>query len=166
MGVFGLFKRRGRFNKHKFQPDLWSVDDDNVIVMYFFGNIELKCKYGKDMESLNSRERTFYVAQTLETEVNNGGFLQFFYNSSGCLGPEIVSAFKNIGAHRTANICRKALEIMGDEVPMDLQARREKLEQLGDDAFDACDDAFYEYEEDLTALNCAYIRKNHHSFSM
>ena len=166
MGVLGLFKKRGRFNKHKYDPDLWAVDDDNVIVMYFYGNIGLKCRYGENLPALNSAERVFYVTQSLETEVNNGGFREFFNNPSGAMSGEIIHAFRAIGADHTARICKAALEAFGGDVPEDLHARRERLSKLDETAFDDCDDAFYCYEDDLTALNCAYIRRNNQHFSV
>ena len=44
------------------------------------------------------------------------------------------------------------------------------LDEIADDEVDemlsACDDAFYEYEEDLEALNAAYIRAHWEHFSL
>ena len=63
------------------------------------------CDYGQNVDSLNEYERTIFVTQELENEVNNGGFFQFFDNSSGQFASEIVQAFINIGAEKTAEIC-------------------------------------------------------------
>ncbi|MBO5064804.1 MAG: DUF4375 domain-containing protein [Clostridia bacterium] len=52
-----------------------------------------KCEYGDTIENLNECERVFFVTQILETEVNNGGFLQFFDNSGGNFANEIVNSF-------------------------------------------------------------------------
>lgn len=128
------------------------------------------CDYGQNVDSLNEYERTIFVTQELENEVNNGGFFQFFDNSSGQFASEIVQAFINIGAEKTAEICRKAVEAFGQELPVDWEERRSLLDQIADaavaDVLDACDTAFYSYEEDLEALNAAYIRKHIEHFDL
>ena len=110
------------------------------------------------------------MTQELENEVNNGGFFQFFDNSSGQFASEIVQAFINIGAEKTAEICRKAVEAFGQELPVDWEERRSLLDQIADaavaDVLDACDTAFYSYEENLEALNAAYIRKHIEHFDL
>lgn len=128
------------------------------------------CDYGQNVDSLNEYERTIFVTQELENEVNNGGFFQFFDNSSGQFASEIVQAFINIGAEKTAEICRKAVEAFGQELPVDWEERRSLLDQIADaavaDVLDACDTAFYSYEENLEALNAAYIRKHIEHFDL
>ena len=110
------------------------------------------------------------MTQELENEVNNGGFVQFFDNSSGQFASEIVQAFIKIGAEKTAEICRKAVEAFGQELPVDWEERRSLLDQIADaavaDVLDACDTAFYSYEENLEALNAAYIRKHIEHFDL
>lgn len=128
------------------------------------------CDYGQNVDSLNEYERTIFVTQELENEVNNGGFFQFFDNSSGQFASEIVQAFINIGAEKTAEICRKAVEAFGQELPVDWEERRSLLDQIANaavaDVLDACDTAFYSYEENLEALNAAYIRKHIEHFDL
>lgn len=128
------------------------------------------CDYGQNVSVLNEYERTIIATQELENEVNNGGFAQFFDNSSGQFAGEIVQAFMAIGAVKTADICRKAVAAFPQELPVDWEARRTLLDEIEDDEVDeilsACDDAFYAYEEDLEALNAAYIRKHWEHFSL
>lgn len=128
------------------------------------------CDYGENVGVLNEYERTIFVTQELESEVNNGGFAQFFDNSSGQFAGEIVQAFTAIGAVKTAEICRKAVAAFPQALPVDWEERRALLDEIADDEVDeilsACDDAFYEYEEDLEALNAAYIRTHWEHFSL
>lgn len=124
-----------------------------------------KCVYGDDIEKLNEHERTFYVTQILEMEVNNGGFSQFFFNSSGDLSNELVDAFTKIGAFKTTEICKKALAVFNGYVPTDRDEREELLDNLDcGDVFDECDDEFYEYEDNLEELNYTYIMAHRNSF--
>ena len=125
-----------------------------------------KCEYGDAIEKLNEHERVFYITQTLEQEVNNGGFSQYFYNSSGDFSNELVDAFTKIGALQTADICKKALAVFEGIVPTDRDERDALLDNLDcDEIWDACDDAFYEYEDNLTALNYAYIMQHRAFFN-
>ena len=119
---------------------------------------------------LNEYERTIFVTQALESEVNNGGFIQFFDNACGALAGETVPAFKRIGAEKTAAICKKALDALGQALPADWEERRALLDKIVDDRvgelLEACDDAFYEYPDDLEALNVAYVKKNAEHFDL
>lgn len=119
---------------------------------------------------LNEYERTIFVTQALESEVNNGGFIQFFDNACGALAGETVPAFKRIGAEKTAAICKKALDALGQALPADWEERRALLDRIVDDRIgellEKCDDAFYEYPDDLEALNVAYMRKNAEHFEL
>ena len=62
-----------------------------------------------DYNDLSSPERVFLVIWELESEVNNGGFHQYFYNSGGALAPHVVGALKTIDAPATADIVQRAL---------------------------------------------------------
>lgn len=66
-----------------------------------------------------------------------------------------------IGAYKTAKICKKALAVFDGKVPADREAREELLDNLDcDEIFEKLDDSFYDYEDDLQALNEEYILKN------
>jgi hypothetical protein len=107
-----------------------------------------------------------YLTQIVEEEVNNGGFSQFFYNSCGDFACEIVDAFTKIGALKTAKICQKAVAVFGDTVPVDRERRQALMENPRfEKVFEKCDDAFYEYEDDLEALNAAYILNHRQYFN-
>lgn len=128
------------------------------------------CDYGKNVALLNEYERTIFVTQELENEVNNGGFIQFFDNSSGQFANEIVQAFSKIGAVKTAEICRKAVGAFKQKLPANWEERRALLDEIEDDRVSdilhACDSAFYDCEEDLEMLNTEYIRNNIEHFTL
>lgn len=127
--------------------------------------VSKKCQYGDHIDRLNEHERVFFITQTVEQEVNNGGFSQFFFNSSGDFSNEMVEAFTKIGALKTAEICRKALTVFDGPVPVGREEREALLEHLDcDDVFGECDDAFFEYEDNLEELNNAYIMEHREFF--
>ena len=150
------------------KKDIWKIKDQNRFIIALCEQTSQKCQHGDDMDALSAPERVFYITQLLEMEVNNGGFDQFFYNSSGDFSNEVVAAFTEIGAYRTAEICKKALTALGNAVPADRDERvkmlnavvNKKVEKL----LGECDDAFYDYADDLNALNYAYVMKHRASF--
>lgn len=148
---------------------IWRLTDTNDFVIAMKEYLDEKTQYGEDMSVLSEAERIFYITQTLEMEVNNGGFSQFFYNSSGDFANELVSAFAAIGAAATADICRKAINAFGRDIPVDADERQEMLDELEsaeiDEILEECDDAFFAYEEDLNELNYSFVMKNKEQFT-
>ena len=147
---------------------LWEETDENRFVTALSAHVAEKCAYGEDLAALSPAERVFYLAQTCEEEVNNGGFDQLLFNAGFDLR-ELPEAFRTIGAPRTADICAQALAALGGEVPEDREERREVLAlQQGEArtaALEVCDEAFLRYEEDLAALNAAYARAHREDFT-
>lgn len=148
---------------------IWRLTDANDFVVALVEHLDKKTQYGEDMSVLSAEERIFYITQTLEMEVNNGGFAQFFYNSSGNFSNEVVNAFHAIGANTTATICKKALSAFGFEIPVDRDEREKMLDELGNDeidgTFEECDNAFYDYTDNLNELNYKFVMKNRERFT-
>src|SRR5919198_1459435 len=57
-------------------------------------------------------ERTILAVEALEREVNNGGYSQFFVNSSKEYAAEVVSALERIHCAKTASITARALQAL------------------------------------------------------
>ncbi len=148
---------------------IWSLTDTTDFVVAMAEHLENKTQYGEDMSVLSDAERIFYITQSLEMEVNNGGFSQFFYNTSGNFSNELVNAFTAIGANATAAICKKAIAAFGRDIPVDKDEREDMLDELEseeiDEILEECDDAFFEYEDDLTELNYNFVMKNKEFFT-
>ena len=168
MGLFDFFKRnRYAEVEEDVEEELFDEDCelDTVVEDTFAAICEL-CDDGECMDVLNSHQRIIYITQTLEQEVNNGGFSQFFYNSSGDFANELTDAFTAIGALKTVAICEKALSPFKGPVPTDRTERQAMLDRMrADKLWTKCDDAFYEYEEDLEDLNRSYILAHPESFN-
>jgi len=95
------------------------------------------------------------LVEELEAEINNGGFDQFFFNTSGDRTAEIIIALSSIGAVHTATIVKAACaKFPGGIPPKDKDVRQELLEQISpdSDAFEEEDEAFLEYKDDLSGL--------------
>ena len=141
--------------------DIWNIDDKNNLVIAMFMYISDKCDYGKNLTFLTSTERTFYLCQEFESEINNGGFSQFYFNSSGNYCYETPKALNEIGAMHTSKIVEKANALFGYILPNDKKEREILLDELVTDEMneklDSLDREFYEYKDNLTELNYAYL---------
>ena len=169
MGLFDIFKKKDKVVKGNDNMEhIWNLTDTNDFVVAMTEHLDNKTQYGEDMSALSEAERIFYITQTLEMEVNNGGFSQFFYNSSGNFSNELVGAFTAIGANATAAICQKAISAFGRDIPVDRDEREEMLDELESDEFneilEECDKAFCDYEDNLNVLNYNFVMKNKEFF--
>ena len=107
---------------------------------------------------ISEAERVFICIWQLEAEVNNGGFAQYFTNSSGDLAADAPAALEAIGATHTASIVRGANAIFPGGPPRDRDAREDAFGAIAEDAFEELDDRFLAYEDDLSSLLYAYVQ--------
>lgn len=78
----------------------------------------------------------------------------------------MVDSFTKIGALKTAEICKKAVSVFKGKVPVDREEREEVFDKIdSEDILSECDDAFYDYEDDLEKLNYEYIIKYQEFFN-
>ncbi len=62
------------------------------------------------MDKLTASQKTFYLNQNIEREINNGGFHQYFINYSGDFAQETIESLEKIGATKTATILSNAIK--------------------------------------------------------
>jgi Domain of unknown function (DUF4375) len=90
-----------------------------------------------------------FASHWCQSEVCNGGFDQFFYNSTGVLAPEAAEGFQAIGLDDLAALVREAMSVFGDPYPRDREVRCDLLEKVAEidgeeeDPFDYLDQQFY-----------------------
>jgi hypothetical protein len=113
---------------------------------------------------LSKSQQAIYVIWLVESEVNNGGFNQFFYNSSREFAEYMVEAFTTIGAVKFSNLVQQAYETYKRE--------KEKISKQQDGSSEGFsksyeknplnkyDDEFYALykKEDLNQLKIDFIR--------
>jgi hypothetical protein len=153
-------------SQNQYKPDvdklLTSADVNNSINVLdiYLGKL---CSYGDNMDELNKYQRNFYLIQNLEREVNNGGFSQYFYNSSGEHANETITSLKAINADKTAQLLQHAIDqFPSGNVPKNRMERTKVLKTIEAKAtpvFNTLDRQFYNYDDDLNTLNIEYIRK-------
>lgn len=106
--------------------------------------------------------KNLYLLDVLDREVKNGGFDQFFYNTSGSFCQDIPQALKEVGAVELSSIFDKACSVFPDGiVPGDSNTRRLLLEELSENAknqLDAFDQEFCESSDNPWELALRYMR--------
>lgn len=113
--------------------------------------------------NINDTERTILAIEALEREVNNGGYDQFFTNSSSEFASVIVDALKRIGCPRTAEITQKAIDALGitGAITRDaLDSAMEDEDEQRTERLDECDDLYYEGEEPIAERLFEFIKQN------
>lgn len=147
------------------------ICDLNTFVIALNDWLNRKCRYGNQLTALTPEEKTIYIVDTFQSEVNNGGFLQYLYNDSGATVNELLAALSVIGAKRTVKIYQKALSHLPVTLPADSEQRGTMLDNIVDDTisdiFSSCDKQFYDYDnsENLDALIYQYAMNHREAFN-
>lgn len=105
------------------------------------------------------KSKVVELIEELESEVNNGGFDQFYFNSSGDEVKLTIDALNLIGAHHTADIVVNTLsKFPNSYVPVERDIRQKILENISpnSDIFEKDDANFLEYVDDLADLANRY----------
>jgi Domain of unknown function (DUF4375) len=128
-----------------------------------------RTQFGKvDFAEQAPEQQVFSAVWALESEVNNGGFQQYFQNQSGETAGAIVAALERIGARRTAAIVAEALAAFpGGPPPPETGARRRRLASASPEALETwarLDEAFFSYPDNLTELLYEFVRSRPETF--
>lgn len=143
---------------------LLNSEDINGSIIELDNFIGELCDYGDDYSKLTEPQKLFYLNQNLEREINNGGFNQYFRNSSGDNAFETIQSLKVIGANKTLAILQKAIDQFPDKTVLKERSERNKIiDQIEEDVnevWDELDQQFFKYEDNLNDLNIEYIKQH------
>lgn len=108
--------------------------------------------------------RPLYTTLVLQSEVENGGFNQYFWNSSGRLVPEALEDLQRLGARRHASLLRKAIAIEKQEQSMMAEFKKPQdwesfAESYRHTALEKLDRQFYKLPK-LDTIRAEYIRRS------
>ncbi len=113
-------------------------------------------------------QKVFSAIWSVESEVNNGGFSQYFMNSSSETAGFVVEALEAIKAPRTADICRKAIAAaFPDGMPGEPDAISAAAADFTDEieeSLNSLDQEFYQYPHNLTDLLFAFVATHPEEF--
>jgi len=95
-------------------------------------------------------QQVLFPTHWLCSEVRNGGFHQYFTNSTGYHAPEAVQGFVELGLGDIASIVQRAIAVFGESFPRERLIREQFLASFEGndrsewDPFYKLDDLFYE----------------------
>jgi Domain of unknown function (DUF4375) len=128
----------------------------------------------KQFSRVNRAQGLLLAAHWCQSEVCNGGFHQFFHNSTGVLAPEAIEGFRFLGMLSAARIASRATRWFGDPYPRARGDRIKRLDALmhpGEEREDC--DPFYKLDDTFFATDDikvfrtkadAFVRANLHLF--
>jgi len=120
-------------------------------------------KYHRDgVEALSPTEALGVGVWLLEAEVNNGGFDQYYFNTSGVLAVSTVRSLAEIGAKLTSSLLAAAnADVPNLPLPDDRDLRGALLDEVAETArFKDLEAEFYECNENRIALLAIYLKKS------
>ena len=151
-----------------------TTSDENLLQVVFDNLSEkLSADYEKEYETVmswNKSRQAIYMIWELEAEVNNGGFNQFYYNSSGQFYKHLPEALRLIGARKFADLTEKASKTFEKEKEKIKKHQDGTIEGFSksydDNSLNDFDTEFYDnYKtENLQQIQVDFIRKNKKEF--
>lgn len=103
------------------------------------------------LQQFQGAKRIFYIVNTYDSEVQNGGLCQFFVNSSREVAPYLLEALHTIGADTYSNMLtdfitthKISLDDLSSFILKDVSEFEDMEERF---PFDDFDDAYYELYE-------------------
>jgi len=162
------------------ESDLDAVPDALLVQKVIDSVLDYVGQLGPDEDDYELVRQTprlaqfFWAMRLLESEVNNGGFEQYFWNSSCTLADVALEGYEALGARKYIEFLRRARELAGDN---SWQARRRDFnndwktyKKACPPALDTLDEEFYAAnagdsdsggaDQELDHLKIEYIRHN------
>ena len=120
---------------------------------------------GTNWTRLDEVDRLLVTIWGLEADVNNGGFDQYYLNSSGDQARFAPDALRAIGAHKMAEIVMRANAVFGPDGPSsNRNARQAQLllvappDSEDPDPWEQLDSLFFAYPDDVAGLLTTFLR--------
>jgi hypothetical protein len=167
------------FNNRKIYKNLTSKILDSIaddkLEQAIMDNIDTKFQDGEQytldkISELTNGQKAIFSTWWLEAEVNNGGFNQFYFNSSGQFAEMAEVGFMTIGAEKFSELTKRANKIYSEN--------KQRLEEFDDGTMESfsesykdnplndLDTEFYNLydSEKIGELRIKYIRENKNEF--
>ena len=160
----------------KITPEIITTIPDDKLEQAIMDNIDTYFENGEHytldkISKLTKGQQAVFSTWWLEAEVNNGGFNQFYFNSSGQYAEMAEIGFKTIGAEKFSGLTLRANNIFTEN--------KERLEEYDDGTMESfsesykdnplnvLDTEFYKVcdSENISDLRIKYIRKNTKEFT-
>ncbi|MND92385.1 hypothetical protein D3C80_845400 [compost metagenome] len=149
---------------------------DDLLLDVVYDNLYRKLSATQDKEyeivlSWNKSRQAIYMISQLQTEVNNGGYNQFYFNSSGQFAAALPEALKLVGATKFADLAERANRTFDKEKSKITKDQDGTVEGFSksyeNNPLNKFDEEFYKLNEtkNLQKIQVDYIRKNKKEFT-
>ena len=112
-------------------------------------------------EKLSDADKIFVSVWSLKGEVDNGGFEQWLFNTSGDWAYDTTRCLIELGATRTAELVSRVLDLFPAKgIPSEMVCRRKLMERIDKniiEMWDEMSDEFFKEEEDIESLLADYV---------
>lgn len=166
---FDSFKNRP-IHKKLTEQIIDTTSNDRLLQLIFDNLLERQSTdHKKEYETVmswNKSRQAIYMIWELEGEVNNGGYNQFYFNSSGQFYKHLPNALKLVGANRFADLTQRANVTFEKENPKITQRQDGTIEGFSEsyenNPLNKFDDEFFNLykKEDLQKIQVDFIRKH------
>ncbi|WP_240141071.1 DMP19 family protein [Sphingobacterium bovisgrunnientis] len=170
---FEVFKNRP-IHKELTEQIIDTTSEDNLLQVVFDNLSEKQSTdYENEYETVmswNKSRQAIYMIWVLEAEVNNGGYIQFYFNSRGQFYKHLPDVLKLVGANKFADLTKRANDTFEKENSKITQHQDRTLEGFSksndDNPLNQFDDEFYDLykTENLQQIQVDYIRNNKKEF--
>jgi hypothetical protein len=136
-------------------PVWWSGDIDGSVARYEY------C-----LAQFSREQRLMFALTWYQGEVDNGGHHQLFWNSTGIVFPDALSAVQEMGLSEGVAIMTEAKQRLGGEPSRDRFVRQEQLHGHDPEQFQDLDNRFYALERNgaFDKAMTAYVRAHSPAF--
>jgi hypothetical protein len=154
---------RANIEAGKKQREQERISEQSAERKYWVGLVKRVHASADGFQQLSSPEKTYYAVSCLFGEVYNGGFDQFFSNSTGALYGYALDGLLEIEADASAALLVKAKQVaFGDaRIPLDRAERNLKMREASSISdLDALDSEFWK-DRDGIGARCEMYAKRH-----
>lgn len=176
LSILGYKTNKNDALKKGIMAEVIDESNDNDLLFLIFDNlcVQLSDDYNKNYQTVmswNKSKRSIYIVWLLEAEVNNGGFNQFYFNSSGHYYKDVPASLEVVGATKFADLVRDVNEVYereNEKITLHLDGTLEGFSKsYEDNPLNEFDTEFYNLysTEDLQQLQVDFVRKNKLDFA-
>ena len=180
--MFAQLQRDERDRRRRFRvvdADLISAETDDALFAGLYSHLIDSVGVGASLADLMDRVqqlpegyRLLLLISGLQGEVDNGGYNQYFFNSTGQFAEATLEALKTIGASEHVVIHDEAIRLFRQAmVDAKMRAVFEDrdidrfFESYEESLFDECDSRFSDRGDGLQQMFCAYVRAHPELFA-
>lgn len=119
-------------------------------------------------QALSAGQKLYVDVLELDSEIVNGGFSQYFVNSSGDHWRNALEGLQAMGFDELTKIFREAISRFPNGEPSNNRKLRQKqlarLARRDEDVFDALDTRYYESKESVDVFTARFVIRNANDF--